>query len=118
MSGFIVRCVNDVVIPMSNAQNESEIAHQLRELESVYKNMDQKLAEIVEKREQLMKNDAESNPDLEQRIIQYLKVMGESNEFFIAKDLNANIEKVYKTLCKLKEDNIAILSGELNWKLK
>lgn len=109
--------MNDKIFPIPQTNMNNEISREIRELENIYQSMDEKLGDLMKKRESLLQTDAKTHPDLENKIIEYLTQMGESNEFLICKDLGSNIQTTYETLCNLQKNEIVIQTEDLNWKI-
>lgn len=98
--------------------NQSDLDTQIKQLESIYHDMDQKLDLIMTDRDNTIRQDKKDHPAIEQIIIEYLEKMGKSSEYIISKDKGLQIQETYEALCNLKEKQIVQLMEDLEWKLK
>jgi hypothetical protein len=115
LKDFIVHCVDSVMFPI--APNKEGLDAQLRDFEDLLQRNKSELGELLQQREQLFDGHGLKIPSLEERVIDYLRRSGKSNEYLIAQRLNEQSNTIYHVCAKLKKENRIQIDAKGNWYL-
>jgi hypothetical protein len=114
MTGFIVGCVNAVLYPLP-VQNGNGLDTKISELKQNLSNLHADLKDLLDQRDLLINTHATKSPDLETRILKFLKETGPSSEFMIGQELGEKATTVYHVCCELKKQKKINVKNDGVW---
>jgi len=114
LTSFIITCVNNQIFPLTQNVNET-IQHEIQQIKQMSQRIDMSITEVLDRREIAFKTHRQSNQQLEHLVLDYLKRVGQANEYVIAQDLGYDAASIYHICSNLYTQKLIKASRDGKW---